>query len=152
MPGAASWIGQQTVILPGTVADNLRLGNADASPAALWDAAERAGLGTLLARLPTGLDAPIGERGWGVSTGEAQRVAIARALLRDAGLWLLDEPTAHLDAESEAALVDTLAEAVRGRTVLIATHSPTVAAIADRQWEIVDADLLLTRADQPVPS
>jgi ATP-binding cassette, subfamily C, bacterial CydD len=151
-PGAASWIGQQTVILPGTLADNLRLGNADASPTALLDAAERAGLGTLLARLPTGLDAPIGERGWGVSTGEAQRVAIARALLRDAGLWLLDEPTAHLDAESEAELVDTLAEAVRGRTVLIATHSPTVAAIADRQWEIVDADLLLTQAGQPVPS
>jgi ATP-binding cassette subfamily C protein CydD len=151
-PGAASWIGQQTVILPGTLADNLRLGNADASPAALWDAAERAGLGTLLARLPTGLDAPIGERGWGVSTGEAQRVAIARALLRNAGLWLLDEPTAHLDAESEAALVDTLAEAARGRTVLIATHSPTVAAIADQQWEIADADLLLTQACQPVSS
>ena len=151
-PGAASWIGQQTVILPGTLADNLRLGNADASPAALRDAAERAGLGTLLARLPTGLDAPLGERGWGVSTGEAQRVAIARALLRDAGLWLLDEPTAHLDAESEAALVDTLAEAARGRTVFIATHSPKVAAIADQHWEIVDTELLLTQACQPVPS
>lgn len=151
-PGAASWIGQQTVILPGTLGDNLRLGNSDASPEALRHAAERAGLGTLLARLPTGLDAPIGERGWGVSTGEAQRVAIARALLRDAGLWLLDEPTAHLDAESEAALVDTLAEAARGRTLLIATHSPTVAAIADQQWEIIDANLLLTRARQPVRS
>ena len=151
-PGAASWIGQQTVILPGTLADNLRLGNADASPAALLDAAERAGLGTLLARLPTGLDAPIGEGGWGVSTGEAQRLAIARALLRDAGLWLLDEPTAHLDAESEAALVDTLAEAASGRTVLIATHSPTVAANADQHWEIVDAELLLTQASQPVAS
>jgi ATP-binding cassette subfamily C protein CydD len=98
------------------------------------------------------LDTPIGERGWGVSTGEAQRVAIARALLRDAGLWLLDEPTAHLDAESEAALVDTLAKTARGRTVLIASHSPTVAAIADQQWEIVDANLLLTRARRPVPS
>ena len=87
-----------------------------------------------------------------MSTGEAQRLAIARALLRDAGLWLLDEPTAHLDAESEAALVDTLAEAARGRTVLIATHSPTVAANADQHWEIVDAELLLTQACQPVAS
>lgn len=151
-PGAASWIGQQTVILPGTLADNLRLGNADASPRALFDAAHRAGLGGLLARLPTGLDAVIGERGWGVSTGEAQRLAIARALLRDAGLWLLDEPTAHLDAESEGALVDTLLEAARGRTVLIATHSPAFAAIADQQWEILDTDLLLTHHGRPVPS
>lgn len=151
-PGATSWIGQQTVILPGTLADNLRLGNANVSPSALRDAAERAGLGALIARLPTGLDTPIGEQGWGVSAGEAQRLAIARALLRDAGMWLLDEPTAHLDAKSEAELVSTLAEAARGRTLLIATHSPTVAELADQHWEIIDGQLLSATVNQLVQS
>ena len=72
-----------------------------------------------------------GEGGWGVSTGEARRIAIARAFLSDAELWILDEPTAHLDADAEARVIEALRGATRGRTVVVATHSPALARSAD---------------------
>jgi ATP-binding cassette subfamily C protein CydD len=86
----------------------------------------------------------------GVSTGEAQRVALARAFLREAGLWLLAEPTAHWTPKVKRHWSTRSPRRPAGAR-LIATHSPTVSAIADQQWEIVDADLLLTQACQPVP-
>jgi ATP-binding cassette subfamily C protein CydD len=128
--GSCAWIGQQTVILPGSIADNIRIGRRDASPAEVDRAAAAAGLADVVARLPRGLDTPLGEGGWGLSTGEARRVAIARAFLRDAGLWVLDEPTAHLDPEAEARVIDALNAATRGRTVIVATHSAALARCA----------------------
>ena len=74
----------------------------------------------------------LGERGAGLSVGEAQRLAIARALLRRAPLLLLDEPTAHLDATTEARVIASLAQAVQGRTVILVTHRPAALALADR--------------------
>ena len=74
----------------------------------------------------------IDERGGGLSGGERRRLALARAMLKQAPLLLLDEPTAHLDAEAEAALIPALAAAIKGRTCLIATHSRAVMALADR--------------------
>jgi ATP-binding cassette, subfamily C, bacterial CydD len=88
-------------------------------------------------RLPDGLDTVLGERGWSISDGEAQRVALARAFLSDAGLVLLDEPTAHLDAATEAALMEPLARLLEGRTVLLASHSDVVLGLADR---VIDLD------------
>jgi ATP-binding cassette, subfamily C, bacterial CydD len=128
--GACAWIGQQTVILPGTIADNIRIGRPDASQAEVEAAAVAAGLSEVVARLPRGLRTPLGESGWGLSTGEARRVAIARAFLRDAGLWVLDEPTAHLDPAAEARVIDALAAATCGRTVIVATHSAGLARSA----------------------
>ncbi len=137
--GGCAWIGQQTVILPGSIADNIRLGRPGASPAEVEHAAAAAGLADVVGRLGRGLDTPLGEGGWGLSTGEARRIAIARAFLRDTGLWVLDEPTAHLDADAEARVIDALKAATDGRTVIVATHSAamarsagTVLAIADR--------------------
>jgi ATP-binding cassette subfamily C protein CydD len=128
-PGQASWIGQQTVLLPGTLAYNIGLADPAADRAAIARAAGRAGLDAVIAELPGGLDTEVGEQGWGVSAGQARRVALARAVLRDAPLWLLDEPTAHLDADTERDLLDSLLSAAVGRTVVIASHS---AALADR--------------------
>jgi ATP-binding cassette subfamily C protein CydD len=128
-PGQASWIGQQTVLLPGTLAYNIGLADPAADRAAIARAAGRAGLDAVMAELPDGLDTEVGEQGWGVSAGQARRVALARAVLRDAPLWLLDEPTAHLDAETERDLLDSLLSAAAGRTVVIASHS---AALVDR--------------------
>jgi ATP-binding cassette subfamily C protein CydD len=65
----------------------------------------------------------VGERGYGLSGGQAQRVALARAFLKDAPLLLLDEPTANLDAENEALILDAIGRLAEGRTVLLATHS-----------------------------
>jgi ATP-binding cassette, subfamily C, bacterial CydD len=84
-------------------------------PAAL----EAAQLTSLLDRLPAGLDTVPGELGWGISGGEAQRVALARAFLSDARFVLVDEPAAHLDAATEAALIEPLARLLRGRTALV---------------------------------
>ncbi len=77
------------------------------------------------------MDTPLGEGGSGLSSGEARRVAIARAFLSDAGLWVLDEPTAHLDLDTEAQLIVALRNATDGRTVIVATHSAALARSAD---------------------
>ena len=129
---SAAWIGQSTRLLHGTLADNIRLARPDATAAEVEDAARRAGVMDFASRLPDGLDTPVGESGHGLSGGEAQRVAVARAFLADALLVLLDEPTAHLVADSAARLPAALGHLAAGRTVIAASHDPTVLALADR--------------------
>jgi ATP-binding cassette subfamily C protein CydD len=130
-------IGQHPYLFSGTLADNIALGRPGASRSRVWAAIEAAQLTSLLGRLPDGLDTVLGERGWSISGGEAQRVALARAFLSDAGFLLLDEPTAHLDAATEAALIEPLARLLQGRTVLVASHSDAVLGLADR---VIDLD------------
>ncbi|MGQ7396568.1 ATP-binding cassette domain-containing protein, partial [Streptococcus suis] len=85
-----------------------------------------------LARRVGGLEERLDHRGGGLSGGERRRIGVARALLKDAPLLLLDEPTAHLDHAAEAALIAVIARACVGRTVIVATHSGALAALADR--------------------
>jgi ATP-binding cassette, subfamily C, bacterial CydD len=125
-------IGQHPYLFSGTLADNIALGQPGASRSRIWAAVEAAQLTSLLGRLPDGLDTVLGERGWSISGGEAQRVALARAFLSDAGFVLVDEPTAHLDVATEAALLEPLARLLRGRTALVASHSDAVLGLADR--------------------
>ncbi|MDX6341094.1 MAG: ATP-binding cassette, subfamily bacterial CydD [Trebonia sp.] len=125
-------LGQHPYLFSGTLADNIALGQPGASRARIWAAIEAAQLTALLGRLPDGLDTVLGERGWSISGGEAQRVALARAFLCDAAFVLVDEPTAHLDAATEAALIEPLARLLQGRTALVASHSDAVLGIADR--------------------
>jgi ATP-binding cassette, subfamily C, bacterial CydD len=136
--GACAWIGQHTVLLDATVRDNIRLGRPDAPGRAVERAVAAAGLEDVVARLPAGLDTRLGEAGWGVSTGEARRIAIARAFLRGARLWVLDEPTAHLDLDAERHVIRALREATRDCTVIIATHSAPVAARAETVLVVED--------------
>ena len=131
LQGAVSWAGQTTLFLPGTLADNIRLARPDASDEDIAAAAASAGLTALIAGRPAGLQTPINPRGSGLSGGERRRIGIARALLLDAPLWLLDEPTADLDAASADALIALIRSASLGRTVLLVTHDPAVAALAD---------------------
>jgi ATP-binding cassette subfamily C protein CydD len=129
--GGCAWVGQQTVLLDATVRDNICLGRPEATEQQIRRAVDAAGLSAVIEGLPDGLNTRLGEGGWGVSTGEARRIAIARAFLRGARLWLLDEPTAHLDADSEREVVEALRRATDGCTVIVATHSFTLAAAAD---------------------
>ncbi|MFD4603322.1 ABC transporter ATP-binding protein/permease [Streptomyces sp. NPDC058464] len=140
--GGCAWIGQRTVLLDATVRDNIRLGRRDATERDIRRAIDAAGLNPVIGRLPDGLDTRLGEGGRGVSTGEARRIAIARAFLRGARLWLLDEPTAHLDTDSERAVVAALRRATEDRTVIVATHSVPLAAAADTVLAIEDGRLL----------
>jgi ATP-binding cassette subfamily C protein CydD len=136
-PARALLIGQHPYLFSGTLADNIALGQPGASRSRIWAAIEAAQLTSLLGRLPDGLDTVLGERGWSISGGEAQRVALARAFLSDARFLLLDEPTAHLDAATEAALIEPLARLLRGRTALVASHSDAVLGLADL---VIDLD------------
>ncbi|WP_447556228.1 thiol reductant ABC exporter subunit CydD [Vreelandella sp. EE22] len=128
-----AWLDQNPCLIQGSLSENLMLANPDASEKAMLDALHRAGLKELLAALPEGLSTPLGERGVGLSGGQAQRLALARIYLSPAPLLLLDEPTANLDATTEALVTQALQEWVReGRTLVIATHHQQVLAMAAR--------------------
>ncbi|GGX79951.1 thiol reductant ABC exporter subunit CydD [Litchfieldella qijiaojingensis] len=128
-----AWMDQRPLLIHGTIADNLRLAAPHANDAQLLAALGRAGLGELLARLPEGLDTSLGERGVGLSGGQAQRLALARVFLSPARLVLLDEPTASLDEISEALVIEGLrALAEEGRTLVIATHHPALMTLASQ--------------------
>nr|WP_249405656.1 thiol reductant ABC exporter subunit CydD [Stenotrophomonas sp. CFBP 13718] len=125
------YAGQRPYLFHGSIADNLRLADPTASMATLRQVADAAQVLAFADRLPAGLDTVIGERGFGLSGGEARRIGLARLLLRNPGILLLDEPTAFLDPRTEAALLHALAIFARGRSVIVATHSPVVMAWAD---------------------
>ena len=133
LPGRIGWAGQSVALLPGTLADNIRAACPSADDAVVEAAARRAGLGPLIAARGQGISLPLDHRGSGLSGGERRRIGIARVLLKDAPLWLLDEPTADLDMFSAASIAETLKAAAKGRTVLLATHSAELAALAGEE-------------------
>ena len=135
-PGVLSpppaWIPQAPHLFAGTIADNIRLGAPHADDDAVRDAAMRANAAAFIERLPDGYATRLGERGAGLSGGEARRIALARAFLMDSPLVLLDEPSASLDHESETALVAALDELRRNRTLVMVAHRLTTIRSADR--------------------
>jgi ATP-binding cassette subfamily C protein CydCD len=119
-----AWCGPWTHLFDSTLRANLQFAAPGAPDGELVAALVRAQLGGWLATLPDGLDTAIGEHGGPVSGGERQRLGIARALLADRPVLVLDEPTAHLDASTAAALAGELLAATAGRTALLVSHHP----------------------------
>ncbi|MDH0176251.1 ABC transporter ATP-binding protein [Aeromonas dhakensis] len=127
-----SQIFQDAYLFQGTIADNIRIGKPEASDAELLHAAHQAGVSEIVERLPLGLDTQVGEGGARLSGGERQRIAIARALLKDAPILLVDEATAALDAENQAAITETLARLRGKRTLIVIAHQLSTVAMADQ--------------------
>lgn len=116
--------GQDAHLFATTIRENVRLARPDATDAEIAAALRRAGAGAWLDSLPDGLDTFVGDEGGLVSGGQRQRIALARALVSGARMLILDEPTAHLDDETAAAVLDDLLDAADDVGVLLITHSP----------------------------
>ncbi len=113
---------QDTLLFSTTVRENIAYGRPDATEEEIIEAARRAQADEFIRQLPQGYSSLIGERGGHLSVGQRQRIGIARAFLKNAPILLLDEPTSALDPSTEAAIMETIKELMRGRTTLIATH------------------------------
>ena len=127
-----SMVLQDTVLLRGTIRDNIACGRPGASSSAVERAARLALVDEFTDRLPRGLDTFVAERGVDLSGGQRQRIAIARAILRDSPILILDEPTSALDTESEELIVAALDNLPRSRTMLIIAHRLSTVRRADR--------------------
>ncbi|MCB8923595.1 MAG: thiol reductant ABC exporter subunit CydD [Ardenticatenaceae bacterium] len=127
-----AWVPQRPFLFHDTLANNIRLGNPTAPDTAVVAAAQQARIHDFITSLPDGYETQIGERGTRLSGGQAQRVALARAFLMDAPFIILDEPTAHLDADMVAELLAATADLLHGRTALIIAHNPQTLALADK--------------------
>ena len=113
---------QDTLLFSTTIRENIAYGRPDATEEEIIDAGKRAQADEFVRQLPNGYASTVGERGQQLSVGQRQRIGIARAFLKNAPILLLDEPTSALDPATEAAIMDTIKELMRGRTTLIATH------------------------------
>lgn len=132
LAGQISQIFQSTYLFQGSIADNIRIGKSGANEAEVLEAMRLAGVSEIVERLPQGLDTAVGEGGARLSGGERQRISIARALIKDAPILLVDEATAALDTENQAAIADTLARLRGKRTLIVIAHQLSTVAMADQ--------------------
>lgn len=142
-----AWIPQSPVVLPDTLAANVRIARSDASDADVWEALRVARLDTWARGLPSGLDERLGDGGVAISAGERRRLGLARAVLRGAALVLADEPTANLDARTAELVRNGLRDLIRGRSAVLVTHEPDVLDLVDEVVELRDGCI---RDDTPL--
>lgn len=125
-------LGQDAALFQDSVRANLLLADPTAGDTRLWAVLEQAGLARVVREMPGGLEAPLGEGGTGLSSGQRRRLALARFLLQDKPLWLLDEVTEGIDLSVAAMILTKIKASAAGRTILLVTHLRREAALADR--------------------
>ena len=126
------YVSQSILLLSGTIGENVRYGNPEASQAQVEGAARAAGIHGFITSLPEGYDSAVGERGVNLSQGQAQRLAIARALVKDPDILVLDEPTSALDSTVERSIFETLPGLVRDKTLFVVAHRLSTVQDSDR--------------------
>lgn len=123
---------QETILFGGTIFDNIRYGNPEASEAEVQEASRAAHAHAFIVELPDGYQTIVGEKGVNLSGGQRQRIAIARAILKNPRLLLLDEATSSLDSESERLVQEALDRLMKGRTTFVVAHRLSTIQRADR--------------------
>ncbi|TPE43394.1 ABC transporter ATP-binding protein [Pontibacter mangrovi] len=127
---------QETVLIYGSIQENIAYGRPEATAAEIIEAAKRANAHDFICRFPKGYHTLVGERGMTLSGGERQRIGIARAIVRNSPILILDEPTASLDTEAERSVLEALENLMRGRTVITITHRLRTICHADKIFVI----------------
>jgi ATP-binding cassette subfamily B protein len=141
---AVGYVTQDAHMFHDTIRENMRYARPEADDEQIWAALDAAQIRRLVESLPDGLDTVVGDRGYRLSGGERQRLAIARLLLKAPSIVVLDEATAHLDSESEAALQQALDVALEGRTSIVIAHRLSTIRRAD-QILVIDAGRIVER-------
>ena len=133
-----SYVPQGNTVFSGTIADNLRMVKEDATDEEIREALKIACEWDFVEKNPEQMNGKPGERGRGLSEGQAQRIAIARAVLRDAPVLLLDEATSALDVETERRVLRNIIRQKPNKTCIVATHRPSVLTMCQRLYRVMD--------------
>lgn len=133
-----AYVPQGNTILAGTIAENLRMVKENASDEEVEEALKVACAWDFVEKMPKGINTALGERGRGLSEGQAQRIAIARAVLRDAPILLLDEATSALDVTTERRVLKNIITQRPNKTCIVTTHRPSVLNLCKRVYRVVD--------------
>ena len=137
-----AYVPQGNTLLSGTVAENMRMVKEDATDEEIIEALKTAHAWEFVQKLEDGINGKLGERGRGVSEGQAQRIAIARAVLRDAPVLLLDEATSALDIETERQVLRNIIQKRPNKTIIVTTHRPSVLNMCQRVYRVVDTKVV----------
>ncbi|MDU1418347.1 MAG: ATP-binding cassette domain-containing protein, partial [Cutibacterium avidum] len=146
--GVSASVNQRTWLFAGTIADNLAVANPDATPEQMWEALRRADVADDVASMPCGLDSDVGEQGCLLSGGQAQRISLARAFLSGRKILLLDEPTSHVDMDSEQRIIDAISRIGDDTTVVMVTHRRRLLDLAHDVYRVADGTLVPVSADE----
>ena len=143
-----SYVPQGNTMFSGTIRENMLMGDPNASDEQIIAVLKQACIWNFVQSLPQGLDTKIGERGIGVSEGQAQRLAIARALLRGAPILLLDEATSALDIYTEKEVLDNIFQHSACRTCVLTTHRPSVFTVCDKIYRVRQRSVELIKSSR----
>lgn len=143
-----AYVPQGNTIFSGTIADNLRMAKTDATEVELIEALQLACAWDFVSKMPGGINSNLGERGRGLSEGQAQRIAIARAMLRDTPVLLLDEATSALDVATERKVLQNIMQARPNKTCIVTTHRPSVLTMCQRVYRVMDKQITELDAEE----
>ena len=133
-----AYVPQGNTILSGTIAENMRMVKEDATDEEIIEALKVACAWDFVEKLPDTINSSVGERGRGLSEGQAQRVAIARAVLRDSPILLLDEATSALDVTTERTVLKNIVQQHPNKTCIVTTHRPSVLNLCQRVYRVME--------------